>query len=903
MQTEPDHISEPWTRSVKSILDSQGVSPDRGLNPEEVEDRQKRYGLNQFRESKKRSRWTILVDQFKSFLVLLLGAAAMVALFVGQVLEGASILAVLLINGLIGFITEIRAVSSMEALQEMTKISAQVRRDGRVKTVSAEEIVPGDIVILQSGDMVPADLRVIESSKLQVDESTLTGESVPVNKNPEPKEGELPLAERSNMLYKGTFLTRGTAEAVTLATGAETELGKISESIEEAEEERTPLEEDLDELGQKLVPLLLVVAVVVVLAGLLRGMDPFLMIEEAIALAIATVPEGLPIVATLVLARGMWRMAERNALVNNLPSVETLGSTDIICTDKTGTLTENKMTVNSYQLDTGSIDLTGTGLDTEGSFIGAGEELTRPLDPDLRESLEVGVLCNNASIHEEEGEKKIAGEPMEVALLIAGLKGGVDRSDLLNSMPEVREVSFDPAEKMMATYHRANGDFKVAVKGAPEKVLNASSRMLTGEGRQEMSSGNRDKWLRKSDKMAGNGLRVLALAKKEVKSSDEAPYQDLTFLGLVGMLDPPRKEVKSAINKCQRAGMRVVMVTGDHAATAKNVGISVGLVCSKDVDVVAGSDLGSPSKLTPEQKERFVNAPIFARVSPENKLDLIQLHQENGSVVAMTGDGENDAPAVKKADISIAMGERGTQVAKEAADMILQDDNFSSIVHAVEEGRIIFRNIRKFVLYLMSCNISELLAILFASVFGLPLPLLPLQILFLNVINDIFPAFALGACRGSKGIMDTPPRDSEEPILTRLHWSELGFYGILISVVTVGAFALARELYPPEISDHTLVTISFLTLAFAQLWHVFDMRELESGILINEVTENKYVWGALVLCSLLLLAAVYLPGLSAALKTEPLGIRGWALAVGMSFIPLLLGQVEKEVRTFLSRFK
>ena len=898
MEEDSESNQPAWRESVSEVLKKFQVGEDEGLAAEEADRRRQKFGLNKLKETEKESRWRILADQFKSFLVLLLGVAAFVSLIVGQSLEGISILAVLVINGLIGFVTELRAVNSMEALREMTEIDTRVLRESEERQVPAEDVVPGDIVVLHAGDMVPADLRIIESSKLQADESALTGESVPVSKDSETLQEEVPLAERENMLFKGTFLTRGSAKAVAVSTGMDTELGKISASIDEAGEEKTPLQADMDQLGQRLVPLLLIVAVVVVITGLIRGMDPLLMVEEAIALAIATVPEGLPIVATLVLARGMWRMAERNALINNLASVETLGSTNIICTDKTGTLTENKMTVNNYEMAGSSFTVTGTGLETDGEFVRGDEQTEQPENEILRESLRVGVLCNNASYRKKDGNKEISGEPMEVALLVAGMKAGMTRESLLDSMPEEREVSFDPSNKMMATYHGLDGQYKVAVKGAPENVLDSCSRVLTPEGTQMISEEDKTNWIEKSESMADEGLRVLALAKKEVRGPEEEPYEDLTLLGLTGMIDPPRKEVKTAIEEFRKAGMKIVMVTGDHSATARNVGYSVGLLDSQEVEAVQGSELDEPGNLSPEEKERFAKSPIFARVSPGNKLDLIELHQENGSIVAMTGDGVNDAPALKKADIGIAMGQRGTQVAKEAADMILKDDNLGTIAHAVEEGRIIFANIRKFVLYLMSCNISELLAILFASILGLPLPLLPLQILFLNVVNDIFPAFALGACRGSKGIMNRPPREPGEPIMTRSHWTEMGFYGTLISAVTVAGFVLAEKTLPTGIAEHKLITVSFLTLAFAQLWHVFNMRDSQSGVLRNEVTENPYVWGALLLCSLLLVASVYTPVLSTALKTQRIGINGWAIALGMSFIPLLVGQIERWLRAW-----
>jgi len=889
-------METPWATSSDEVVAHYGVSADEGLSEDEIEKRRERIGPNALREAEQRGWWTVLADQFKSVIVLLLAVAGVAAFALNENVEGVAIFVVLLINGMIGFVTEMRALKSMESLQEMTEIETRVRREGAVERISAEDLVPGDIVILDAGNVVPADLRVIEPSKLQADESALTGESVPVGKTSDVLEEDVPLAERENMLYKGTSVTRGTAEAVVVSTGMDTELGKISASLQGEAGEKTPLQQKLDELGRKLVPFLLVVAVIVLVSGWLRGQDLYLMVETAIALTIATIPEGLPVVATLVLARGMWRMADRNALINNLASVETLGSTSVICTDKTGTLTENKMTVSQYELASGSVAVTGTGLDAEGTFQRGDEERDEPGDPTVREALEVGVLCNNASVTEADGETDVTGDPTETALLIAGLKGGVDRTELLESMPEAREVSFDPAVKMMATYHELDGGYTVAVKGAPEAVVESSTRLATGDGTEELSASDRQEWIEKSERMAEDGLRVLALAKKEVESTEAPPYEDLSLLGLVAMIDPPREEVKSTVENCLDAGLRIVMVTGDHAGTAKNVARSVGLMESDDDEVVEGHELDGPENLSREEMERFASASVFARVAPENKLDLIAIHQAVGSIVAMTGDGVNDAPALKRADIGVAMGQRGTQVAQEAADMILQDDNFESIYHAIREGRIIFRNIRKFVLYLMSCNLSELLAILIATLLGFPLPLLPLQILFLNVVTDIFPAFALGACGGSKDIMNTPPRDADEPILTRTHWTGLGLYGTTISVATVGAFVIGGGMYAGGMGSAEVVTVSFLTLAFAQLWHVFNMRGLTSGIVRNEVTENAYVWGALGLSALLVIGTVYLPGVSLALKTAPIGLEGWLVVLGMSLLPLGVGQVGLEWR-------
>ncbi|MFW5949867.1 MAG: cation-translocating P-type ATPase [archaeon] len=909
--------AKPWVNAVETVLDSWGVSTEDGLSEQEISRRREEHGRNELRQSERKPWWRILVEQFTGFIIILLAIAALGALAIGETIEGVSVVAVLLINGLVGFVTEMRARNSMESLQEMTQIETRVRREGDDREIPAEELVPGDVVILEAGDIVPADLRVVEPSRLQVDESALTGESVPVGKEENPVPDETPLAERSNMLYKGTYVTRGSVETVVTSTGMDTELGKISQSLQAAAKEKTPLQEKLDRLGRKLVPFLIVVATIVLVSGWARGQDLLLMIEEAIALAIATVPEGLPIVATLVLARGMWRMAERNALISNLASVETLGSTNIIATDKTGTLTENKMTVSQLELASGTVEVSGTGLDTEGSFTfresdddpsaieDGGAELAG--DQLLREALEIGVLCNNASVTETGDGVEVTGDPMEVALLIAGLKGDVDRDSLLDSMPESREVSFDPSVKMMATYHaspnqpvatyhRENGQYRVAVKGAPEAVVNAATHQATGDGLEELPDRERAEWVEKADRMAEDGLRVLALARKTVDDTEADPYDNLALIGLVGMIDPPREEIKSTIQGCKDAGMRVVMVTGDHAGTAKNIARSVGITEDEDAEVIEGSEIEAPEKLSESEQQRLADASVFARVNPENKLDLIELHQGFGSIVAMTGDGVNDAPALQKADIGVAMGLRGTQVAQEAADMILRDDNFESIYHAVREGRVIFGNIRKFVLYLMSCNLSELTTILIATLLGFPLPLLPLQILFLNVVTDIFPAFALGASEGAEDIMDRPPRDPDEPIMSRTNWTELGLYGLAISAAVVGAFAIAGDIYAGGLRSSEAVTVSFLTLAFAQLWHVFDMREITSGILRNEITENVYVWGALVLSTLILIGATYLPGISLALSTAPIGLEGWTVVLGMSLVPLGIGQAERELR-------
>ena len=896
-------VRQPWARPVDEVVDALGVSVDRGLDPQEVQRRRKQYGQNRLRTAERRSAWDILIEQFKSVIVALLGVAAIVSFAFGEVVEAVAIGVVILINAAIGFVTELRAVRSMEALQELSQVSAKVRRDGKAKEVPAEEIVPGDIVLVDGGDVVTADVRLFEASKLQANESALTGESVPVGKQTEPVDEETALAERASMLFKGTAVTRGSGHGVVVATGMDTELGHISSLVEEAEEEVTPLERRLSQLGHRLIWVTLGVAALVTISGVVSGRDLLLMIRSGIALAVASVPEGLPIVATVALARGMWRMAKRNAVVNRLSAVETLGSTNVILTDKTGTLTENRMTVTQLVLPSAAdrssrIEVSGEGLETEGRFSLDGDSVDPGRHDLLRQALEIGVLCNNAALSREGAGDEVSsvGEPTEVALLVAGAKAGMRRDELTEEMPEAREVAFDPEINMMATFHeRRDGDdgYLVAVKGALEAVIGSSTHLMTQDGRRELTDKERQRWMEKNREMAEQGLRVIATASRTAPSTEEDPFQDLTFLGLQALLDPPRSDVRASIKAAQDAGVRVIMITGDQPATARNVAQAVGLVKDDDVAVIHGGEIEDLSDLDEDACRRVMDAPIFARVTPEQKLDLISLHQERGAIVAMTGDGVNDAPALKKADIGVAMGQRGTQVAKEAADMVLKDDRFSTIVAAIQQGRTIFNNIRKFVLYLLSCNVAEIIVVGLASLVNAPLPIRPLQILFLNLVTDVFPALALGVGRGDPHIMERPPRDPDERVLMRQHWLGIVGYSSAISFSVLGALAVAVLWL--GMSESRAVTISFLTLAFAQLWHVFNMRDHDTGVVNNDVVENPWVWGALALCTGLLLLAVYVPGFADLLQVERPGGQGWALIAGASLFPWLVGVVVKAV--------
>ncbi|HXG24906.1 MAG TPA: cation-transporting P-type ATPase, partial [Chthonomonadales bacterium] len=560
---------------------------------------------------------------------------------------------------------------------------------------------------------------------------------------------------------------------------------------------------------------------------------------------------------------------------------------------KTGTLTENRMSVTHLALESCDIDMSGEELETESHFTdGKGNSI--PCDMgDLRRALEVGVLCNNASLHREEetGEASAVGDPLEVALLVAGTKAGIDAESLRQQWPEEREEAFDTDVKMMATFHRKEGGYRVAVKGAPESVLHACAQLLAPDGEREMRDEDRNRWLFRNKQMAARGLRVLALAEKTADSADAEPYRDLTFLGLVGLSDPLRPESRQAVAACRMAGIRVVMVTGDQAATARTIGQAVGLMDESEDGVIEGKELLPPDELSEAERARVLHATVFARVTPRQKLDLVGMHRQNGAVVAMTGDGVNDAPALKHADIGIAMGQRGTQVAREAADIVLKDDSLATIVAAIEQGRVIVNNIRRCVFYLLSCNLSEIMIVALAAAVNAPLPILPLQILFLNLVTDVFTALALGLGEGDPTIMKRPPRAHEEPVIDQKDWLRVVGYGFLITVATLGAFALSLGWL--QMDTRYAVTVSFLTLAFAQLWHVFNMRDPGSHFLHNDVTRSPHTWGALGTCIVLLLLAVYVPGLNTLMRVSDPGLQGWLLALGMSAIPWVIGQVAK----------
>ncbi len=868
-------LERPWATPIEAVEQTLGTDVRAGLEADEARRRLAKHGPNRIRRVEHRSLGRILWDQLANVVVALLAAAGIISAAVGQWEDAAAIAVVVVVNTVIGFTTELRARRSMEALQKIGEIESVVVRGGERETIEAADLVPGDLVFLGAGATIGADLRLVSLDDLTVDESALTGESVPVDKRVDPVGEDAGLADRSSMAFNGTAVARGEGYGVVVATGMETELGQISALVESAGEEQTPLEDRLDELARRLVWLTVVVAALVGGAGVLAERGTLEMLQTSIALAVAAIPEGLPIVATVALARGMRRMLRRNALIRRLSSVETLGATNVICTDKTGTLTENRMEVCRVMLADREVTL-GSGEPPE---IG---------EPAFARLVESAVLCNTATLAPD-GVQEGRGDPMEQALLRMGVELGRERSALLEAEPQQRVVPFDRATKMMATFHEAEGSLRVAVKGAPEAVLEASVRERVGAEERPL---DRDAWVQRNEAMATDGLRVLAIAEGTAESADDDPYGDLTFLGLVGLMDPPRTAVPDAVQACRDAGIRVIMVTGDHPATAAAIAQQVRIVDSADEEVLHGDAFDASDAVTQ-------SVSVVARVSPEQKLQLIDALQSEGLVVAMTGDGVNDAPALKGADIGVAMGGRGTEVAREASDMVLQDDAFETIVAAVREGRIIFDNIRRFVVYLLSGNVGEILAVGVAAAAGWPLPLLPLQILYLNVLNDVFPALALGVGSGSDEVMHRPPRHRSESVLSRQQWLEVVGFGVMIGGVVLGVFGLAMLWL--GLDSTSAVTVSFLSLSTGRLLHAFNMRSIDSGLFTNDVVRNGWLWGAIVLCVGLLMLAVYLPPLAGILKLGPIGAAGWALVAMGSLAPLFIGQVALLGRRALRR--
>ena len=868
----------PWSSPPPDVLVAVSSDSETGLPASEAAARLERDGPNRLETRGPRPTVRILIDQFRGPVVAILAAAALVSMMLAHWLEAGAIGLVLAVNAAIGFIAEWRAIRSMEALRALGRTQVRVRRDGHDLLIDDESLVVGDVVVVDAGDVVAADARILEGNKLEADESMLTGESEPVAKSIDPVAAETAAADRTCMLHRGTRVVRGSGLAVVVATGMNTEVGRVAGLAESAEDTTTPLERRLQRLGSRLLWLVLAITTITVLIGIARGRGVVEMLEIGVALAVAAIPEGLPIVATVALARGLWRLARHQALVNRLAAVEVLGATSVIIADKTGTLTENRMRVVRLEFADGVVELGA-----------ADHDQTPALGSVQREMLETMALCNNAALSDDgHAGTDRAGDPLEIAMLLAAREAGIDRASLIERHPERREEPFDPATRRMVTVHAATPRFRIAAKGAAEAILPACVAVRTASEDRPLDDTDRRHWLDRADALAADGLRVLAIATGSVDSPEAPLDRDLVLLGLVALRDPPRHDVAAALDHCRHAGLRVVMATGDHPGTARRIAHDLGIL---EADAPPGSVVeGRGFASTPERA--LLDAGVFARVDPAQKIEIIRLHQRAGSIVAMTGDGVNDAPALRQADIGVAMGRRGTAVAREAADMVLQDDAFSSIVRAIRHGRVIDQNIRRFVRYLLSCNLSEVAVVLGATAMNLPMPILPLQILYLNLVTDVFPALALGVGEGAVGIMHRPPRPADAPIVSRRGWFVIGWQGAAIAAATIIALITAAGWL--MLTPAQAVTTSFLTLGLAQVWHVLDMRGLGSHPFRNDVIRNPWVLGSIVLCLMLLAAAVHVPLLSGPLgldADEPaVAVRIWSLAIACSLLPVAMIQ-------------
>lgn len=860
----------------------------KGLSNGEAIARNERLGLNELNREKPESIWSILLRQVNSLIVWILAAAAIVSFWLGDTVEGFAVLAVIVINAATGFILEYNARESMEALRKLDTTPARVLRDGQIDEIPSERVTEGDILVLEAGDLIPADANIVQTNQLEVDESALTGESVPSAKRIDPSAADAPLGDQHNRLFKGTAVTSGNAKAIVTRIGQATELGKIATMVQQAKRTATPLEAKLDSLAKVLIWITIGLAMLFLVVGLIRGEETRQLIETAVALAIAAIPEGMSVVATVALAYGMLRLAEKKVIVKRLSAVETLGGTNVIFTDKTGTLTQNKIEVHQLHFPAGDVSVV---LHPEKTGAEAMELAGAALSNSKEFALlaRVGALANNAQLTSGNSDRKQIGDPVEIALLRFALAAGVDLEDLGSKYIRKAEEAFSSDTRMMATLHESAATYYVAVKGAVEEVSELCHWESDAERKNELEI---------SERMAADGLRTLAFAYREsaqMPSADFTKEERLTYLGLIGFLDPPRKEVTPALRACHDAGIKVIMVTGDHPATSLNIAKQVNLVQEDEHLVLTGKDLQSFDFSSETDKEKMLNCHVFARVNPAQKLDMIDFYQKRGDIVGMTGDGVNDAPALKKSDIGIAMGLRGTAVAAEAADMILKDDSFASIVKAIGQGRVIFENIRKFIVFLLSCNMSEIFVVTFAGFLNVGNPLLPLQILFINIITDVFPALALGVGKENDKLMQSPPRDPKKPVIEMKDWRRIVYYALVITVCVLGAFWFGTSQL--GLSHQVGNTVTFYALSLAQLLHVFNLYSGKGRFFSNEITRNKFIWQAHALCILILLATYFVPFLKQILSLQNLDMLSFGLILSAGLCPLLIIQ---SVRFFSS---
>ncbi|MEW6240693.1 MAG: cation-translocating P-type ATPase [Chloroflexota bacterium] len=870
-----------WHSSkVEDVLARFATDMD-GLPSAEAARRLAQYGPNELQAGHRISPWEILLEQFKNVLIVILLVATALSAFLGEGIDAIAIAVIVLFAVGLGFIQEYRAERAIEALRQMAAPTASVLRDGEEEDIPAREVVPGDVVLLHAGDKIPADARLVEAINLQVEEAALTGESVAVEKHTAPLDnGGLALGDRKNMVYGGTAVTYGRGRAVVTATGIHTEFGKIAQLLQTVESGRTPLQENLDKVGHMLARAALVIVAIIVGLGLFRG-QPFIeMIVFGIALAVAVVPEALPAVVTISLAIGVQRMVKRNALVRRLPAVETLGSTSVICSDKTGTLTKDEMTVRKIFASGDMFEVSGAGYEPHGQFSINGA-MAQPSDS-LKQLLLGSVLASDAHIVHGEVDKRwrVKGDPTEGALIVAAAKAGFRKLDLDKRYPRVNEIPFTSETKRMTTLHKADGRVVAYSKGAPEIIIESCTRQMTAEGETALDAAGKARILRVAQDMAGDALRVLAVSTRADADIENAE-REMTFLGLLGMIDPPRPEAGEAIQTCERAGIKVVMITGDHPLTAQAVARELNLL--KTGRVVTGSQLEAMSDAAFEQQADDIE--VYARVSPAHKLRVVTALQKKGHIVAMTGDGVNDAPALKKADIGIAMGITGTDVTKEAAAMTLTDDNFASIVAAVEEGRGIFGNIKKYLMYLLSSNIGEILLMAGTTLLGLPLPLATVQILYINLATDGLPALALSVDPPEPDLMRRAPRSPRAGVFTRPVALLMVIGGIWLALVNLALFAWALS---TGRSAEEARTMTFVSVVLFEFFKAYNFRSDHNSVFQKPFT-NKWLNLAVIWELFLLVLIVYLPFLHEPFGTFSLPLVDWliVIALAVTVVPVI----------------
>ncbi len=881
-----------YSLEIKEVFEKLRSS-EEGLSENEVRLRLEEYGPNELVEEKVTSSLEIFVAQFKSPLVMILLFAIILSLLVGEVIDAVTIIAIVLASSTLGFYQEYRAEKALAALKRLASPTALVLRDGREVTIPARELVPGDVLLLFAGDRVPADARIIESVNLKVDESSLTGESVAVSKLSETLPPDVPLPDRKNMVYAGTVITYGRGKAIVVATGMNTELGKIAASLQRVEKEKTPLEKKMEYIGKILIVLCLGVATFVSFIGLVVWRyDILTMVIWAVSLAVAAVPEALPAVVTGALAVGMYRMAKRNAIMRKLPAVETLGCTTFICSDKTGTMTKGEMTIRKIYLLDKVIEVTGVGYEPKGEFKIAGARVDPLSIEELKFLLLNCELNNDAKLEYQNGKWVLREDPTEGALLVLARKAGLS-PDTQAKYYRIGEIPFSSERKRMTTFNKTpEGKVLAFIKGAPEIVLSLCDKVMVNGKIRELKEENKKKIMRVVEEFASEGLRNLAFAfressAEEANRADETVEREFVFLGFVGMMDPPRPEIKEALKICRMADVKVSMVTGDHKLTAEAVARELGLF--EDGIVLTGTDL---DKMSDEELEKIVeDVKVYARVSPEHKLRIVRALKRRGHVVAMTGDGVNDAPALKAADIGIAMGITGTEVAKEAADMILADDNFATIVDAVKQGREVYDNIKKYLAYLLGCNISEILIPLIASFTGIPLPFTAIQYLWINLATDGPPALALGVDPADPDIMERPPRRPDEPVFNKREMLVfLIAVPVLLAILLVGLLAYQLSVNTPLAGARTTV---FTSMVLTELLLALSMRSLRHPIARVGVTKNKFLIVAILVSFLMQLAALYIGPLQIALDVTYPALRDWIYGIAVALATFITIEVLK----------